>query len=63
MLFGLYALLVPFPVLDSIRLAAVYRDLSYLLHFVYVYYVCFQVFRLGLIRLMGGTRRNRSYGG
>ncbi|MBR6966774.1 MAG: glycosyltransferase family 2 protein [Clostridia bacterium] len=62
-LFGLYALLVPLPLLDSVRLAAVYRDPTYLLHFVYVYYVCFQVFRLGVVRLAGGTRRNGSYGG
>lgn len=61
-LFVLYALLLPLPVLDSIRLAAAYRDAGYLLHFVYVYYVCFQVFRFGMIRLLGGNRRNQEYG-
>ena len=62
MLFCLYALLVPLPVLDSVRLAVVYRDLSFLLHFVYLYYVCFQIGRLGLVRIFGGNRKNASYG-
>ena len=61
-LFCLYAALVPVPVLDSIRLAAVYRDASFLLHFVYLYYVCFQIARLGLVKVFGGNRKNASYG-
>ena len=62
MLFCLYVLLVPLPVLDSVRLAIVYRDFSFLLHFVYLYYVCFQIGRLGLVRIFGGNRKNASYG-
>ena len=61
-LFCFYALLVPLPVLDSIRLSLVYRDPGFLLHFFYLYYVCFQIFRLGLVKLAGGDRRNTSYG-
>lgn len=61
-LFCLYALLVPLPVLDSVRLALVHKNGSFLLHFVYLYYVCFQIARFGLVKLFGGERKNKSYG-
>ena len=62
MLFCLYAALIPVPILDSVRLAAVYRDPTFLLHFVYLYYVCFQIAKLGLVKVFGGNRKNASYG-
>lgn len=61
-LFCLYALLVPLPVLDSIRLALIYKNPTFLLHFIYVYYVCLQIATYGTIKLLGGERKNTSYG-
>ena len=61
-LFCLYALVVPLPVLDSVRLAVLYKNATYLLHFVYLYYVCFQIAALSLVKLAGGECKNNSYG-
>lgn len=61
-LFCLYALLVPIPLLDSIRLAIVHRNATFLLHFIYLYYVCFQIVWLSIIKLFGGNRENLNYG-
>ena len=62
LLFCLYALLIPLPMLDSIRLAIVYRNATFLLHFVYLYFVCFQIAKLGAVKIFGGDRKNSSYG-
>ena len=61
MLFCLYALCVPLVILDSIRLAVVYKNVTFMLHFIYLYYVCIQVLWYGAVKLFGGTRRNKSY--
>lgn len=61
-LFCFYALIVPLPVLDSVRLSIVYKNPTYLLHFVYLYYVCIQIFILGIIKITGGERNNKNYG-
>lgn len=61
-LFCFYALLVPLPVLDSIRLAVLYRNFSYLLHFVYLYYVCIQVLFFGALKITGRDCKNYNYG-
>lgn len=61
-LFCFYALLVPLPVLDSIRLSVLYRNPSYLLHFVYLYYVCVQILFFGTLRIMGKDCKNYNYG-
>lgn len=62
MLFCLYALIVPIPLFDSIKLAILYKKLSFLLHFVYLYYVCVQIFILGVVKVMGGIKKNKIYG-
>lgn len=61
-LFGLYALVFPLPILDSMRLSILYKNPTYLLHFVYLYYVCFQVIVLYFIGVAGGKSKNSSYG-
>lgn len=61
-LFCLYALILPVPFIDSIRLAIIYRKPSFLLHFVYLYYVCFQIAKFGVIKVLGGERSNTNYG-
>lgn len=61
-LFGLYALVFPLPILDSMRLSILYKNPTYLLHFIYLYYVCFQVIALYFIGLAGGKIKNSSYG-
>lgn len=62
LLFCIYALFVPVPVADSIRIAIKYKEKSFLLHFIYLYYVCFQIFKLGIVRIFGGTAKNLNYG-
>lgn len=61
-MFCFYALFVPLPVLDSIRLSIVYRNPSYLLHFIYLYYVCIQIFILGILKATGKNYKNYNYG-
>lgn len=61
-LFCIYALIIPLPVLDSVRLSIIYKNPTYLLHFVYLYYICFQIALLGFIKITGGERRNNTYG-
>lgn len=61
-LFCFYALFFPLPVLDSVRLAVLYKNPTYLLHFVYLYYVIGQIVMLGIIKLRGGIKRNEMYG-
>jgi glycosyltransferase involved in cell wall biosynthesis len=54
-LFCLYALIVPIPILDSVRLAVVYRNPTFLLHFVYLYYVCIEIAIMLIVKLLGGA--------
>lgn len=61
-LFCFYALIVPVPILDSIRLSIIYKNPTYLLHFIYLYYVCIEIVSLELIKVAGGKRRNNVYG-
>lgn len=61
-LFCFYTLFLPLPILDSIRLAIVYKNASYLLHFVYLYYVCIQIVILGTFKALGKEYKNVSYG-
>lgn len=61
-LFGLYVLIFPLPILDSVRLSIIYKDLTYLLHFIYLYYICAQIVVLSLGWLAGGKSKNSSYG-
>lgn len=61
-LFCFYALLVPIPLIDSIRLAIKYRDLSFALHFIYLYYVCIEIFLLSIKKMLGRTVINENYG-
>lgn len=62
LLFCIYALLIPIPILDSIRLAIYHKKASFLLHFIYLYYVCFQIAYLSMIKLLGGSKNNQTYG-
>lgn len=62
LLFCIYALCVPLPFLDSVRLAVRYKNPTYLLHFIYLYYICIQITVLGLVKITGGERRNSNYG-
>lgn len=62
LLFCVYALLIPLPILDSVRLAVLYKNPTYLLHFIYLYYTCVQIAILGTVKITGGERRNNSYG-
>ncbi|SHI88957.1 Glycosyl transferase family 2 [Butyrivibrio fibrisolvens DSM 3071] len=61
-LFVLYAAIIPLPILDSIRLAIVYKHWSFLLHFVYLYYVCFEIFILGIAKKLNFNISNNNYG-
>lgn len=61
-LFCAYALVFPVPVLDSLRLAVIYKNPTYLLHFVYLYYVCIQIVVLGFKKMIGIKHENKIYG-
>lgn len=61
-LFCFYALFIPLPILDSVRISLVYKNPTYLFHFVYLYYVCFQIAVLGLVKIAGGERGNITFG-
>ena len=62
LLFCLYAVLFPLPILDSFRLAIVYRNSTFLLHFIYLYYVCFQIGKGIILKIFGKEIINSSYG-
>lgn len=62
MLFCLYALIIPIPILDSIRLAVLYKNPTFLLHFVYLYYVCIQIAFMMVVKITGGKMHNNNYG-
>ena len=61
-LFCLYAAFIPAPIFDSFRLAIKYCNLTYVLHFVYLYYVCVQIAKFGLLKIVGRTADNKNYG-
>ena len=61
-LFVLYAIFFPLPLLDSIRLALVNKHWSFLLHFAYLYYVCFEIFILGVAKALKMDIKNDNYG-
>ena len=61
-LFVIYTLFVPLPILDSIRLAIKYHDLSFLLHALYLYYVCLCIFCSYCNLVLGRVQSNKSYG-
>lgn len=61
-LFILYALSILFPLVDSVRLCVKYADISFLLHFVYVYYVVFSIVFYTVRFLIVGKIRNEVYG-
>lgn len=62
LLFGLYCLVIPLPILDSIRLSIKYKDMTFMLHFIYLYYVCLEIVFSCIIKICGGNRTNRQYG-
>ncbi len=61
-LFLLYAIIFPLPILDSFRLSIIYKNPTYLLHFIYLYYVCIEVALLLSKKLLGKTIYNEKYG-
>lgn len=61
-LFCMYALLFPLPVLDSLRLTIKYRNLTFALHFVYLYYVMIQILLAYCEAFTGKKNRNERYG-
>ncbi len=60
--FILYALIVPIPIIDSIRLAIYHKDLSFMLHFVYLYYICVIAVFYSFLKVMGYNKENKTYG-
>lgn len=61
-LFCLYALFIPLPILDGCRLAIVYKDWTFILHFVYLYYVCVLIVISYLQLLLGKKIDNSTFG-
>ena len=61
-LFCLYALIVPIPIIDSFRLAILHRDWTFLLHFFYLYYVCFVIVIMYMFHKCGIELHNDKYG-
>lgn len=61
-LFCIYSAIVPVPIIDSIRLAIKYKDITFLLHFIYLYYICICILFAYIGRLFGKVRDNASYG-
>lgn len=59
--FVLYSLSVIGPVLDSVRLSIIYRRPSFLLHFVYTYYICV-IAAIEIIMKKIGVSGKYSYG-
>ena len=61
-LFCVYSVIIPLPIIDSMRLAIKYRDISFLLHFIYLYYTCICILIAYTVRLFGKSKTNISYG-
>lgn len=62
LLFCCYALFIPVVFGDSIRLAIKYKRVDFLLHFIYVYYLCFAVAKVLFLKLLGKEVKNENYG-
>lgn len=60
--FCFYALFFPIPVIDSFRLAVIYKNPTYVLHFIYLYYVCILIVQLGIQKMRGNVAENVNYG-
>lgn len=60
-LFVLYVMTVVGPIFDSVKLSFKYKDISFLLHFVYTYYICWVVFE-ELLRKIFGIKGKYRYG-
>lgn len=60
--FIIYCVLVPIPLIDSLRLVIKFKDASFGLHFVYVYWVCLELTISYIMKILGKTRYNHSYG-
>lgn len=61
-LFCIYAAIIPLPILDSIKLGIKYKNWTYLLHFIYLYYVCLEIICHGFLKIIGVTKKNTKYG-
>jgi hypothetical protein len=61
-LFCFYALIIPLPIIDSIRMSITYKSPTYLFHFIYLYYVCIQVVYQLTIKKLGLILENSNYG-
>lgn len=61
-LFYFYALSVLWPLFDSIKLAVYHMDLNMLLHFFYLYYVCFYIAYCQILKMLKHEKRNTIYG-
>lgn len=61
-LYPLYCATIVFPLYDSIKFTIKYRDLSYLMHFIYSYYVLFEILIQYLFKLLGLKSVNSAYG-
>lgn len=60
--FALYVISMIFPVLDSIKLGIKHKDISFCLHFVYLYYVCFYAVYCVIAKKRGKEIINKGYG-
>ena len=60
--FMLYALIVPLPIIDSVRLAFYHKNVSFVLHFVYLYYVSVMAVFYSFLKLLGYDMKNKEYG-
>lgn len=61
-LFMLYCISIICPLLDSIRLAIIHKHISFLLHFIYVYYVVFQIVIVKAKQILGINSNVSQYG-
>lgn len=61
-LFCIYALIIPLPIVDSIRLSIQYRNWTFLLHFIYLYYIIIQILIAYCGVIIGKKSINEKYG-
>ena len=61
-LYLLYCASIVFPIYDSIRFSIKFCDVSYLMHFIYSYYVLFEILIQYLFKLLGLKLVNGAYG-
>ena len=62
-LFVLYSLTVFLPILTSIKYTIRHKDITMMLHFIYLYYICFQLAYYIYIKMLGKKPEITSYGG